>query len=396
MNTKSEKAFYEQDVIYALGKEKRDLILWGEDLYDSSIVLYPKKLSGVMPDSYQRNSLTNAVLVYFNFDSVNFIRWTDAKWDEENHVVYLSAGNFDGIWKYLKNSVKIGMNINMKDEEVRVNPKDIVDLSYLCTDTREAVVKNDKISYKSREIPEETLKLMGKKQSMLDNPKNRFFFSSAGGYYHIKDCESVKGIKLEEFAASEDVPEGYTPCFKCRRKIFLRIACDPYVKQINQINVMLKKYEVRDSKLERYALDYGLKLRLGDEGDLYVTGAEDTWIIKGFDDGKFSLWHNNYVKTGPRERYITKGFHDQKLDGRSLSYIFDYIYEYSFDKHLEGEEEKESKEAKALDTTLQATDTRYDLVGDEDRLAEKTNSEKKSLFTRFASFIRGIFKKKGS
>ena len=55
------------------------------------------------------------------------------------------------------------------------------------------------------------------------------------------------------------------------------------------INVMLKKYEVRDSKLERYALDYGLKLRLGDEGDLYVTGAEDAWIIKGFLKGDYRM-----------------------------------------------------------------------------------------------------------
>ena len=38
--------------------------------------------------------------------------------------------------------------------------------------------------------------------------------------------------------------------------------------------MMLKKYEVRDSKLERYALDYGLKLCLGDEGSEYWSARE--------------------------------------------------------------------------------------------------------------------------
>lgn len=61
------------------------------------------------------------------------------------------------------------------------------------------------------------------------------------------------------------------------------------------------------SKLGKYAFEYGLKLRVDEAGALTVKGKEDTWLIKAFDSGKLTLWHNNYVKTAPRERYITSG-----------------------------------------------------------------------------------------
>ena len=49
-----------------------------------------------------------------------------------------------------------------------------------------------------------------------------------------------------------------------------------------------------------------------------MEGAEDRWVIKGLDDKFPKLWHNNYVKTGPEDRYITEGFHDQKIENKSF------------------------------------------------------------------------------
>ena len=383
MSAQTEKALYEHDVNDALRDVKANVILWGEDLYDASIVVYPKQLSDAIPDSYQWQYLKKAILVYFDFKSENFVRFTGVRWDEENRVVYLAAGNFEGLWKLLKSSVKKGFLNNPDKVAPSARPTDIVDLECMCTDTNVAYIKEDRIAYKSREIPAEKLKLMGKKQSALDNPRNWFFYSSEGGFFHIKDCETVKTIKPEVFRGSPDIPEGYMPCYRCRRKIFLRVACDPYVKQINRIDRMLKKYEIRDSKLEMYALTYGFKFRLGDEGELYVTGAEDTWLIKGLDEGKFYLWHNNYVRTGPRERTFTSGFHDQEVASRNLNFILEFIHDYSFERHLEEEEEKLRKKSAGADAAGAQT------------VAAGTGEQtgKKSVFSRVVAFFKRIFRK---
>ena len=56
-----------------------------------------------------------------------------------------------------------------------------------------------------------------------------------------------------------------------------------------------------------------------------MEGAEDRWIIKELDNKFHKLWHNNYVKTGPEDRYITEDFHDQKRENKSFSQLLTYI-----------------------------------------------------------------------
>lgn len=73
--------------------------------------------------------------------------------------------------------------------------------------------------------------------------------------------------------------------------------------------------------------------------ELLIEGTEDTWIVKGLNNKKLALWHNNYVRTGPTERYITDGFHKQKVENKSLSQLLSYVENYSFAKHLENEQQ---------------------------------------------------------
>ncbi len=47
MNIQSEKVFYEKQVIDELAWIDAEGILWGEDLYDSTIILYPKKITEI-------------------------------------------------------------------------------------------------------------------------------------------------------------------------------------------------------------------------------------------------------------------------------------------------------------------------------------------------------------
>ncbi len=336
MDVLSEKECYKREVLDNLNNSDVDLIIWGEDLYDASIVPYFGKLSDTITDEKYRSVLKSAALVHFNFKSERPIRSTLVKWDEEQKIVFIPVGIFNGIWVHLKNSIKNGFMINSNRDITRSLIKSVVDFSFISTDDKEAYIKADKIAFKNDDMTEVNLKLMRKKQNALNNQRNRFFYSSEskGKRFHVRDCDAIKEISPKHFRSSVDIPEGRIPCYACRRKAYLRVACDPYVKQIYTIDRILKKHDVNDSKLKQCALDYNLKFHLGEKEDLYVKGAEDNWIIKGFGEKKLSLWHNNYVKTGSQERRITSGFHNQNVEAKSLFSLFEYIHGYSFVDHL--------------------------------------------------------------
>lgn len=138
--------------------------------------------------------------------------------------------------------------------------------------------------------------------------------------------------------------------------MFLRKACSPYVKQIPQVDRLLIKAGLTDYQLEKFVYEEELKFKTDQAGELTVKGKEDTWIIKGFQTMELSLWHNNYVKTAPRERYITQGFHNQGMDGKRLYSMLTYISAYTFERHLAGEEEAaliKSKEVQKEETKKQ-------------------------------------------
>ncbi len=247
--------------------------------------------------------------------------------------------------------------------------------------------------YEAREVSESERLALGRKQSALDNQKNRYFYSKFGDRYHDKDCEMIREIPPEDFLASTVVPEGYKPCRKCCRRVYLRKACAPYVKQIRIVDHILRKQGITDSQLGKYAFEYGLKFRVDEAGDLVVKGKEDTWIIKAFDSGKLTLWHNNYVKTTPEERYITSGFHNQGMEGKKLNALLEYINDYTFEKHLAAEERAEQEKA-ALEYVAEETNQRISAI-------EQTKSfeagggqeERKELFGRLKNFVKRLFLK---
>lgn len=117
MEVNSEKTFYEINVTEAFRTVDADVILWGEDLYDAKIVLYPKKITALPGYGEIKERLVNAGLVYFNFRTENFIKFTVVRWDEVTRRIYIAEGNFNAIWKYLRNSVRLGIKIKQKNGE---------------------------------------------------------------------------------------------------------------------------------------------------------------------------------------------------------------------------------------------------------------------------------------
>lgn len=388
MEVYSEKVFYERDVADTLRVMDTDVVLWGEDLYDTKIVLYPKKITLLPGYEEIKPRLVNACLVYFDFAKEKFIKSAVVRWDEDTRTIYASEGNFNSVWKHLRNSVELGIRIKQKNgEEISTEKaEDIVELSYLKRKGSEALFKDGQLVYEARKLSESELIAQGKKQSALDNQKNKYFYSELDNRYHDKDCELIKEIPPEKFLASAIVPEGYKPCRKCCRRMYLREACAPYVRQIGVVDYMLMKQGITDFYLEKIAFDYGLKFRVDNEGELTVKGEEDTWLIRGFDSGKLSLWHNNYVKTAPRERYITSGYHNQGLDGKKLYTMLGYINGYTFEKHLVAEEQM----AEAQEKEKRMTETQF---REQEKIPkfESGQDKGKGFMKRVILFLKNLF-----
>lgn len=338
----SEKILYGKEVAEAVIRLDAEFAFWGEDLLDKRIIVYPKKISKLCGYDEIKCHLVNAVIVYFDFPKENYIKMSVVRFDKQNNMLYISEENFNGIWRYLRNSVKLGIKIHEKEDEFsNMHAEDIVDLTHLQRKGSEVVLKNGKLSYIAKDLSQEEKALLSRKQSLLDHTKNVYFYDIEDSIYHDKDCDRIKMIAPANFMASETFPEGRTPCKKCRRRIALRKACNPYVKQIPLVDRMLVKAGITDSALEKFVYEDDLRFQTGDARELIVKGKEDTWIIKGFDTMQLSLWHNNYVKTAPRERYITQGFHNQGLNGKKLYLMLKYISDYTFEKHLAAEERAE-------------------------------------------------------
>ena len=133
--------------------------------------------------------------------------------------------------------------------------------------------------------------------------------------------DDVKEIISERFQASDTIPVGKEMCPKCKRKLLFRVACYPNTKQIPICDRIFKKHRVSNGRMQHYVMDVGMKFHATEYSQMQVEGIEDNWIIKGLDSEHMELWHNNYVKTSSTERYITDGYHNQKVERGTLGQL---------------------------------------------------------------------------
>ncbi len=338
MKAESEKTIYEKEASAILSGKENCFILWGEELYDKRILPYPKKIKAVPGYADFKGNLADVIIVYLDYAKKDFIKTATARYLENEKTIYIALDTFNAIWKYIKKSVNAGIKLHEDEcEELSVTKaEDIIDFNSLEAMGGRAHLKNDQLKV-IMELSEEEKRLQGKKQSLLDNTQNVFFYSLKGTVFHDKECWRVKEIDPKLFAASKTIPEGMKLCKECRRRMCLRKACSPYVKQMPYVNKFLIRGGITDSQLERIAFDNGLKFKIEKEDELTVKGKEDTWIIKEINENRLQLWHNNYVRTSPEERYIIDGFHDQGINDRDLLGLLKYINGYTFEKHLKAE-----------------------------------------------------------
>jgi hypothetical protein len=391
MNTNSEKEMYGPHLFEEVPNFNAEYFVWGEELFDKKLILYPKKLKHVSGYDEVKDALEPCGLVIVNPGKKNYLRCTSAMLDTEQGNVYLAEPNFNSIWSSLKRSIGVGILIaQQEDKPCPVKkPEEIVVLDNLGREGSDLVIEDDGLKYKHRNLTIEEKKLYGKRQSLLDNPRMFYFFSETGRYYHDKECDSVKEISAEQFRASETIPEDKEVCPKCKRLSYFRKATYPNAKQIGVCNRIFQNQKVPDSLVYHYIMEKDMKFHATTLDEMQVEYEEDTWIIKGLNNNMLHLWHNNYVKTSETERYITDGFHNQNFDRKKVIPILNYIEGYSWQKHLANENRKLQAEA-----AKSVTEERVENV--EASPVNAAVSEKKAWYRVLAEWVCNLFKGKKS
>lgn len=349
MNIKSEKEFYGDELKRVALRFNADIFVWGEEMINKKLVLYPKKLKDIIGYEEVKENLEPCGIVLIDTRKQDFLHCTSAMVNVTNGNVYMSEAGFNSSWKILKNSVSKGIRIaNETAGSLIENPDEIIVFDNLQRAGSTPVIVNDIIKYEARELTQEERYRDSRKQSLLDNPRMLYFYESSGRYYHDRDCAEVKQIAPERFAASEKIPDKEI-CPKCQRRIYIRKACYPNMKQIGICDKILRDHGVSLGRIKHCVMDIEMKFHATSMEEFWVEGAEDTWIVKGLCNNHLTLWHNNYVKTGPTERYITEGFHRQKVENKSLTQLLTYVESYSFVKHLEKEQQSVESEQQLVE-----------------------------------------------
>lgn len=338
MDIKSEKEFYGYKFEKMALRFNADIFVWGEELIGKNLIIYPKKLKNVIGYQEVKDDLEPCGLVLIDSYTIDILHFVSATVNTANGNIYITEPGFNSSWKLLKNSVSIGIKIAKQNGGSPIeNPEEIIVLDNLHRTGSAPIIVNNVVKYEAKELTDEERYRYSRKQSLLDNPRKLYFYEINGMYYHDKDCVEIKQIPPERFDASEEIPDKKI-CPKCQRIIYIRKACFPNTKQMGVCDKILRSHGVSLGKIEHCVMEAGMKFHATSIEELLVEGVEDTWVVKGLYTKNLTLWHNNYVKTGPTERYITEGFHKQKVGHKSLSQLLTYIESYSFAKHLEHEQ----------------------------------------------------------
>ena len=320
--------------------------VWAEDLIGKKIYVYPKKLKDLVEYEEIRHRLVGCEVFLVDSVSEKNVRAITATLDTETGNLYFNEAVFGGIWKVLrKNLLSALVLVRQKDASYRdTKPEDLVVLDALERFGSVPKITTRGIRYVERPLTDEERYRNSKKQRILDTPGMLFFFAEDGHYYHDKECEKIRQIPSEKFAASKTIPNGKIVCKDCMRKLAFRIACAPRVKEIPICDGIFRKRQIQTEKIWKYVMEDGLKFHASQPDELRVEGAEDKWIIKELGERKPALWHNNYVRISTTERYITEGYHRQRYSSDSLIRLLDYIAGYTWQGHVRKEEEMALRE----------------------------------------------------
>lgn len=279
MNIKSEKEFYRDELEKVALRFNADIYVWGEELIDKKLVIYPKKLKGIIGYERIKRNLEPCGVVLIDTRKQDFLRCISAMVDVTNGNVYLPEASFNSAWKVLKNSVNKGIRIANENAGSPIeSPEEIIVFDNLWRSGSTPVIINDEVKYKAKELTSEEKYRDSRKQSLLDNLQMLYFYDRVGRYFYDRACADVKKIAPERFEASSEMPEKEI-CPKCQRRIYIRKACYPNTKQIGICDKILREHGVSLGRIEHCVMEVGMKFHATSMEELLVKGVEDTWIV---------------------------------------------------------------------------------------------------------------------
>ncbi|WP_407724893.1 hypothetical protein [Ruminococcus sp. JL13D9] len=175
-----------------------------------------------------------------------------------------------------------------------------------------------------------------RRQSLMDNPHNKFAFSREKRIIHDRECHLVKRIPDEQFEMLTEFDEEMAPCSACYRRMLIRSAfvnqhrkIGLYVKFFDKIGCGNRKLKKLLFKTDTQLIDVGID-------DLTIKVNEDTWFLQICND-VLDLYHNNYSVNDDFTRTFTSGYHLQNVykNPKYFSCAISEIMTYSWNVHMQ-------------------------------------------------------------
>ena len=107
MNTKSEKNIYENKLQMKAVRFCTDIFVWGEDLTDKKLIIYPQKLKCIDDYISKKDRLKACGVVLINPEDSDPVHLVTATVDIESGDLYVHESGFNPMWRYLRNSIKV-------------------------------------------------------------------------------------------------------------------------------------------------------------------------------------------------------------------------------------------------------------------------------------------------
>lgn len=327
----SEKELYRTQAEWALTHTRYPDVIWAEDLFDITIVPYQGSIRKLphYADMKDRLELYGLIVVMHTIQEVRIL---ECRADVEKNRLYIVEGIFRKFWKEIRKSIANAM----AEHGLRVNPGACLDLEFM-PDPKEKQKKIQPVDTWTR-----------RKQSLLDDPKNLFYYGGEDGLIHDRDCPEMKRIDPKNLQASTTGPEELGYCPRCAYRLYARVACAPVSKEVDAVEHLVRRHHIGISRWIHYVEDEGLKLHVLSLTEYQAFCNKDSWMIRVDADGKMHLWHNNYIHTDDGGRYVTMGLHDQGIVSKNLTLMFDLICHYDWTYHLVSEGDIKTEETEEL------------------------------------------------
>ena len=377
----SEKELYKTQAEWALTPTRYPDVIWAEDLFDITIVPYQGSIRKLphYADMKDRLELYGLIVVMHTIQEVRIL---ECRADVAENRLYVTEGVFRKFWKEIRKSIASAM----AEHGLRVNPGACLDLEFM-PDPKEKQKKIQPVDTWTR-----------RKQSLLDDPRNLFYYGGANGVIHDRDCPELKKIDPKDLQASATGPEELGYCPRCAYRLYARVACAPVSKEVDAVEHLVRRHHIGISRWIHYVEDEGLKLHVLSLTEYQASCNKDSWMIRVDADGKMHLWHNNYIHTDDGGRYVTMGLHDQGIVSKNLTLMFDLICHYDWTYHLVSGEETETEETEELSEATIAIQSKLKKLSNQNMavrkrgVIERRTPDSKPLSGSFQtnSLFRGI------